>query len=352
MQQMIQQLLEKGFAYTTPTAVYFDISKAQDYTRLSGQKLELNQQGAGHGTVDDLTNKHNSEDFALWLFKTGEHEQALQVWTSPFISPLVIEGLGLPGWHIECSAMSKSLLGNTIDIHMGGVEHIPVHHTNEIAQSESANGEAFVNYWLHNEHLLIDSRKMAKSEGTAYYMSDISEQVPALALRYFFLQSHYRSKQNFTWEALQAAANGLKRMQELVFNLAFKVESGYNPLPAGANASYTYDFKIALEDDFNLPQALAVSWNMLQDLTLSPEVKISTITRFDQVLGLKLLDKVENPDSTPDIQITIELEALLTERQAARANKDWAKSDKIRDQIKQQFGYTLVDSANSQSLTK
>lgn len=352
MQEMIQSLLDKGFAYITPTAVYFDISKAENYTRLSGQKLDLNQQGAGHGNVEDLQNKRNPEDFALWLFKTGEHEHALQVWTSPFQSPLVIEGLGLPGWHIECSAMSKSLLGNTIDIHMGGVEHIPVHHTNEIAQSESANGETFVNYWLHNEHLLIDNGKMAKSEGKAIYISDISEQSSVLALRYFFLQSHYRSKQNFTWEALQAAASGLKRLQELVINIASKLELGYDPLPAAVNVGYQQKFIQALEDDFNLPQAVAVAWDMLQDNVLSNESKFATIIKFDQVLGLRLLDKVENPDSNPDILVTPELELLLKDRMESRENKDWAKSDQIRDQIKQQFGYTVVDGANGQQLTQ
>ena len=351
MQEMIQTLLDKGYAYTTDKAVYFDISKAADYTRLSGQKLELNQQGAGHGQVEDLENKRNPQDFALWLFKTGEHANALQTWPSPFKSNEVEDGQGLPGWHIECSAMSKSLLGNHIDIHMGGVEHIPVHHTNEIAQSESANGEQFVNYWLHNEHLVLDNAKMSKSDGNVIFISDIAEKMPPLALRYFFLQSHYRSKQNLTWEALHAAASGLKRMQTLVAQIAYSLDTGYDPLPAGSDNKYMLQFQESLEDDFNLPQALATAWNLLQDNELSNAVKFATIIKFDQVLGLRLLDKVENPHSNSDIQVSPELAELLKERLQARENKDWQKSDEIRDLIKQKFGYTVVDGENGQKLT-
>ena len=147
------------------------------------------------------------------VFQKGAHKNALQTWPSPW-------GEGFPGWHIECSAMSKSLLGNTIDVHMGGVEHVSVHHTNEIAQSESANGVKFVNYWLHNEHLNVDDAKMAKSQGTGFTLAEIKEKgFDAMDLRYFFLQAHYRSKQNFTWEALQGAHEGYKRLKDAVLNL-------------------------------------------------------------------------------------------------------------------------------------
>ncbi|MFA5318694.1 MAG: cysteine--tRNA ligase, partial [Patescibacteria group bacterium] len=179
MQAMIKILLEKGFAYKTELAIYFDVSKVKDYTKLSGQVLEKNISDAGSGEVSDK-NKKNPTDFALWFFKKGAHKNALQTWSSPW-------GEGFPGWHIECSAMSKKYLGDTFDLHMGGIEHVPVHHTNEIAQSESANGVKFVNYWLHNGHLTVDGSKMSKSEGTAYSIEEIkSKDFNPLALRYFF----------------------------------------------------------------------------------------------------------------------------------------------------------------------
>ena len=215
MIKMIEILLEKGFAYATPLAIYFDITKAKDYTRLSKQKLDENIKGAGKGEITDIEKK-NPYDFALWFFKAGAHENALQYWPSPFKSALVEKGYGFPGWHIECSAMSKKYLGDTFDIHMGGVEHIPVHHTNEICQSESTNGVKYVNYWLHNEHLLVDNKKMSKSEGTGFSLKEVKEKgFDPLSLRYFFLQAHYRSKQNFTWEALDAAQNGLSTKNSL-----------------------------------------------------------------------------------------------------------------------------------------
>src|SRR4030042_2920350 len=229
MIKIVQVLLDKGFAYTTDLAVYFDVTKAQNYNQLSGQNLDEQIKGAGTGEVEDPQKKHPA-DFALWFFKAGRHQNALQTWTSPFKSPLVEKGQGFPGWHIECSAMSKKNLGNTFDIHMGGIEHIPVHHTNEIAQSESANGVKFVNYWLHNEHLTVNSGKMAKSEGTSFSLQEVEDKgFQPLVLRYFFLQAQYRSKQNFTWESLQASQTGLERIYSQVIDLGKK--------PAFASAS-------------------------------------------------------------------------------------------------------------------
>src|SRR5690606_26497325 len=178
-----------------------------------------NISNAGHGEISDPDKKH-PYDFALWFFKAGSHAQALQTWSSPFSSPLVDKGEGFPGWHIECSAMSHKYFGATFDIHMGGIEHIPVHHTNEIAQSESAFGVPMSKLWMHNEHLLVNSGKMSKSEGTSYLLSDILEKgYSALDLRYFFLQAHYRSKQNFTWEALSASKNALQSIYSRIVEL-------------------------------------------------------------------------------------------------------------------------------------
>ncbi|PLX21133.1 cysteine--tRNA ligase, partial [Candidatus Parcubacteria bacterium] len=213
MIELVSELIEKGFAYVTDLAVYFDVSLVTEYNKLSKQVVEKNISGAGSGAVrDDM--KKNPEDFALWFFKAGTHKNAIQFWPSPFKSTLVENGEGFPGWHIECSAMSRHFLGKTIDIHMGGIEHIPVHHTNEIAQSEAANGCVFANYWLHNEHLLVNNGKMSKSEGTSYSLSEIKEKgYKPLALRYFFLQANYRSKQNFTWDALSASTKGYDRLR-------------------------------------------------------------------------------------------------------------------------------------------
>jgi cysteinyl-tRNA synthetase len=349
MQEMIQILLDKGFAYITPSAVYFDISKAEDYTRLSGQKLELNQAGAGHGDVEDVDHKRNPADFALWFFKTGAHANALQVWQSPFDSPAVDAGLGLPGWHIECSAMIKDILGTTIDIHLGGVEHIPVHHTNEIAQSESANEVEFVRYWLHNEHLQLNNGKMAKSEGNVVYLDHLPEHgLLPISLRYFFLQSHYRSKQNFTWEAVTAADTAYKKLRQLVASWAANATPGADTLSVAVDTASKTDFVAALEDDFNLPAALAVVWQVAKDDSLSSDAKLRTVLDFDQVLGLKL-DSVEDPQHT---EIPAAAQDLLAARAEARANKDWTKSDELRDQLKAEFGLEVKDTAAGQTVNK
>lgn len=270
--EMIESLLNKDFAYITDLAIYFDTSKVKNYTELSSQNLEKNKKGAGSGEIID-EQKKNPQDFALWFFKNGSHQNALQTWDSPW-------GEGFPGWHIECSAMSKKYLGDTLDIHMGGIEHIPTHHTNEIAQSESANGVKFVNYWVHNEHLLVDNKKMSKSEGTSYSLSEIIEKgYSPMDLRFFFLQANYRSKQNFTWQALDSAQKGLLNIRKKIKNLGQQ--------EGKVSKEFKYDFTEALEDNFNTPKALAVMQSVLKS-DISNEDKLATIMNFDRVLGLKL----------------------------------------------------------------
>ncbi len=333
MINMVQDLLDNGFAYITPKAIYFDVSKFPSYTRLSGRDLDQNRMGAGKAEVSD-SDKRNPEDFSIWFFKTGKHKDALQFWESPFDSPEVENGEGFPGWHIECSAMAISDLGNTIDIHMGGIEHISVHHPNEIAQSEGATGEKFVNYWLHNEHLTVDGEKMSKSEGTAYSVSELADKgYDPIALRYFFMQAHYRSKQNFTWEALDAASTALGRLRERVTELS---EVGKGDI----DLNYKEKFIAALEDDFNVPQALAVSWDMLKS-DITNEDKKATILDFDQVLGLKL-------DESEDTVIPEEAKKLLDERAEARDGKNWELSDKLRNQLKEEFGLLVEDGEEGQ----
>jgi cysteinyl-tRNA synthetase len=322
IQSMVQILLDKGFAYSTPLAIYFDISKVKDYTKLSGQNLEENKSGAGNGQVED-PEKKNSADFAIWFFKAGKHEQAIQYWPSPFSSPLVENGNGFPGWHIECSAMSKSLLGDTIDIHMGGIEHIPVHHTNEIAQSESANGVPLANYWLHNEWLMVNNSKMAKSEGTAFSLAEVKEKgFHPLALRYFYLQANYRSKQNFTWEALQSAQTGYERLLNNISNLGNKIGK--------INQEYKKKFSESIYDDFNTPQALAIVQELLKS-DMPNEDKLATVLDFDKVLGLNIKKTVKNKNTEKTIPENIQ--KLLAERKIARENKDYKKADELRDQI-------------------
>lgn len=346
MISMVQALLDKGFAYTTPAAVYFDVSKAKDYTRLSGQKLEENLGGAGHGGVDDSDNKRNPADFALWFFKTGVHASALQTWPSPFDSPAVENGEGFPGWHIECSAMSKAELGDTIDIHMGGVEHIPVHHTNEIAQSESANGAEFAHYWLHNEHLNVDNAKMAKSEGTSYSLADITAKgYDPLVLRYFFLQAHYRSKQNFTWEALDAGQTALGRLRAKVAELFQNLPGEEVDLPE-ANAEFTEKFVAAISDDFNIPQALAVTWEAINS-DLSVAEKLSTVLDFDEVLGLRLESGAEDPR---EAEVPAKAQELLDQRAKAREEKNWQLSDELRDRLLEEFELVVEDGAEGQKV--
>jgi cysteinyl-tRNA synthetase len=224
MAQMVQDLIDRGHAYATDKAIYFEVDTFPSYNNLNRQKLDKNQSGAGHGSEWD-PGKKKPYDFSIWFFKTGVHAKALQTWDIEFngISQSTIAGF--PGWHIECSAMAKSELGDTIDIHMGGVEHIPIHHTNEIAQSEAANGVEFANYWLHHELILIDGGKMSKSLGNVYYLEDLAEKGFApLDFRFFLLQAHYRSKQNFTWEALGASATSRKRLVDTLAKLSIQNE--------------------------------------------------------------------------------------------------------------------------------
>jgi len=334
MQELIKKLIKEGFAYETDKAVYFEVSKFPKYTELSGQVLEKNRVGEGKGDVND-TDKRSPHDFALWFFKTGAHKNALQYWPSPFTSNEVENGEGIPGWHIECSAMAGELLGKTIDFHMGGVEHISIHHTNEIAQSESANGVKFVNYWLHNEHLLIDGKKMSKSEGTAYILDDLIDKgFDPIVLRYFFLNAHYRSKQNFTWEALQGANLSYKRLKKQVSQLQNTKEKGE------IAQLYKERFVRALENDFNIPEALALLWELIKS-EIKDADKLETIKDFDCVLGLNLLDNTK-------VEINPEAQELIEKRQLARKLGNWTESDELRDRLKEEFAVVIEDTPEGQ----
>ncbi len=334
MIEMTQALIDKGFAYSTPLAIYFNTSKVKNYTALSGQNLEEQIKGAGKADVTD-PDKKNPADFALWFFRSGKHKNALQTWPSPFKSDLVENGQGFPGWHIECSVMSKKLLGKTIDIHMGGIEHIPVHHTNEIAQSEAANDAKFVNYWLHNEHLLVDNKKMAKSEGTGYGLSEIKEKsFNPLSLRYLFLQAHYRSKQNFTFEAMESAQKGFNNLVSQIKEL------GDNK--GGVSQEYKDKFIEKISDDFNSPLALTIVQEVLKS-DLDNQDKLATLLDFDKVLGLKL-------DEIKKEEIPQEIKDLAEKREKARKEKNFEESDRIRKEIKDK-GYRIEDTEQGSKIS-
>jgi len=260
---LINILEEKGFTYVVSDGVYFDTSKFSGYGKLGGLNGSDNRD-----RVSSNPEKRNPRDFALWKFN-----QELG-WDSKW-------GQGFPGWHIECSAMIIKILGEQIDIHTGGIEHIPVHHNNEIAQSESATGkEPFSRFWLHRAHVQVGGEKIAKSDGNTVYLSEIIEKgFSPLAYRYFLLLSHYRTPANFTWEGLEAAQNALNKLKKAV---------EAQGAGGGVDLAYKAEFKERLENDFNTPQALAVLWTMLKDKEVLPENKKATILDFDRVLGLNL----------------------------------------------------------------
>lgn len=343
MISMVQTLLEKGIAYTTPLAIYLDISKVPEYNKLSKQDISKLLTGSGHAEVSDEAKK-NPGDFSIWFFKAGTHSNALQTWESPFSSPLVENGRGFPGWHLECSAMIHEMLGTTIDIHIGGIEHIPIHHTNEIAQSECCFDEPLAKYWLHNEHLLVDGKKMSKSEGTSYLLSDIIEKgFDPIVLRYFFLQAHYRSQQNFTWEALTAAQSSL-------YNLRRKIQD----FPEVNNPVYDNEilenFSFGINNDFNIPLGLACLHQYLQDADITDIRVIPTVLKMDKVLGLDLLKVTEEPKeyTVNDFINQKPVYELAKKRADARDSKDWKLSDELRDRLLNEHGLTVKDTAEGQ----
>lgn len=328
MIKFVAFLLEKKYAYQTSLAIYFDVSKAQDYTRLSGQIQENNIAEAGHGGASD-PEKRNPADFAIWFFKAGAYENALQSWSNPFNKKE-----GFPGWHIECSAMIQTLMGDTIDIHMGGIEHIPIHHTNEIAQSEALTGKPLAHYWMHNEHLLVDGKKMSKSEGTSFALSELKEKgFNPLSLRYLFLNAHYASKQNFTWKALQGAETSLNKLKNHI---------GENI--GVTHEKYRSEFINLITDDLDIPRALALAWEVAKDATLSPEDRTATLLDFDKVFGLgfKTRQKLEIPEN---------IQNLAQAREEARKTKNWTESDRLREEA-HLLGWEILDTPKGAKIIK
>ena len=349
--KLIERLEKNGFTYQTDEAIYFDISKFPTYTELSKQKLEEKETSRAEVRID--TQKRNPQDFAVWFFTVGHFADHTMRWNSPW-------GEGFPGWHIECSAMSMQYLGETIDIHTGGIDHITVHHTNEIAQSEAATNKKFVNYWVHYNFLNINDEKMSKSKKNFLRIEDIIEMgFDPIAMRYAFLQTHYRDEVNFSRESLQAAQNALNNIRETIRNwekpntviLASEVrpeswdsktqDSGQ----AGMTISFYGQFMDALNEDLNTSKALAVLWNFMKS-DLDTGTKSAILLKMDEILGLKLSDYIGKQIEVPD-----EVQKLVNQREEVRTNKDFTKSDELRDDIKK-LGYEVLDTPNGPKLKK
>jgi cysteinyl-tRNA synthetase len=321
---LVKKLEKKGFTYRTSDGIYFDTSKFEEYGKLSGQKLEEKEAGA---RVEVNEEKYHPADFALWKLSpptpsnspSGRGRKRQMEWESPW-------GVGFPGWHVECSAMSEKLLGQPFDIHCGGVDHITVHHENEIAQSEAAFDKPLANYWLHGEFLLVDGKRMGKSEGNAYTLDDlIQKEFDPLAFRYYCLGTHYRSKLNFTWEGLEGAQNALRNLR-----------SEARRLSIGKGKEIPSAFVEALEDDLNTPKALAAVWDMLKSGSTVDE-KGAMLAVMDMVLGLGLSQYIGQSFVPPE-----EIIALADEREVYRKSKDWQKADEIRDEL-QKRGWMIED---------
>lgn len=324
-------LEEKGFAYRLPDGLYFDTEKFPSYGRLGGICDVQLEAGA---RVKVVAGKHRPADFVLWrTAKPGD----LQQWDSPW-------GRGNPGWHIECSAMSRALLGQEIDIHTGGEEHITVHHNNEIAQSEAANGRTFVHYWMHNAHLTLGGGKMSKSLGNVVYVSDIvGKGFHPLALRYFFLQAHYRTSLSFSWVALGAAASALDRLWKLSQEIAQESKRVSEPSEARNN------FLVTMRDDLATPQALGILWDSLKSEEYSPEEKWGLIETADAHLGLSLLNPPTQNILT-ETEIPEDIQDMLARREAARVSKDFKEADRLRTAI-ENSGYRVDDGPKGPVLT-
>ncbi len=337
MIKMIDILVKKGYAYQTEEAVYFDISKFPNYGKLSGQKLEDKLKGAREEVNTD-TNKKNPADFALWFKRVGRFADHTMHWDSPW-------GDGFPGWHIECSAMSMKYLGETIDIHTGGIEHIPVHHENEIAQSEAVTGKPFVKYWVHFHHLQVDGEKMSKSLGNFYTIDDITKKgIDPVSLRLLFLQTHYRQPMNFTWEAAAGTNEAYKKLKEQTLELQKNTSrTALSDEKLQKINEYQQRFKEALENDLQTPQAVAIMWEMLKS-SIPSEDKLDLLFEFDQVLGLNLRDVKE--ETFPD-----EILKIVQDREVARAQKDFKKSDELRSLL-QKKGYDVEDLKGSYKIKK
>lgn len=332
----IKALEEKGYAYVLDDGVYFDTKQFAAYGALgdlSPEESEMVSRIGGH------SGKHSGRDFALWKLNPELG------WESPW-------GKGFPGWHIECTAMSTQYLGKSFDIHTGGIEHIPIHHNNEIAQAEAATGRKFVNYWLHNAHITIEGRKISKSIGNTIYLRNISDRsFPPFAYRYWLLTGHYRSNMNFTWGALEGVYTGLIKLHKQFLDLGARNGT--------INKDYQKRFAEYINDDLDTPKAIALLFELIADESVSNKDKRVTILDMNRVLAIGFIEshkqmkhmlagetkKIEVKEAPEDVQ------ELVREREEARKEKDWEKADTLREQIKEK-GFAVEDTGKGPELMK
>ena len=332
MIDFVQHLVEKGYGYEISDGIYFDISKFEDYGKLSG--INLDEQIAG-ARVEVNPEKRNPYDFALWKKASKEH---IMQWPSPW-------GMGYPGWHIECSALGREFLGDQFDIHSGGVDHIPIHHENEIAQSQALTGKPAVRYWMHGEFMTVDNGKMSKSLGNTYTISDLQERgYDPMDFRYFCLNTHYRKKLNFTFGGLEAAKTARKRLIEQL-----RTHKNAQGADKDALKGYCQKFDKAVNDDLNIPLALGVLWTALK------EPKSKAVYDFalysDRVLGLKLEQSVSQTQQDVPQDIPQEIQELAKRRLQAKQAKNYALADELRNQINSK-GYVIVDTPQGYQIAK
>lgn len=321
MLEYVEKLMKNGYAYETSTAIYFDISKLDQYPILSNINLDDQKAGA---RVDVDTEKRNPYDFALWIKAPKNH---LMKWDSPW-------GPSYPGWHIECSAMGQKYLGEQFDIHTGGIDLIPTHHENEIAQSKGECGKIPANYWIHGEYLLINGGKMSKSLGNVYLIKDITKRgYDALVYKLFSYSCHYRNKLNFTWEGIDAAAKSLERLKN-----GYQAHKNGNDIVEDEKIKdLEKRFHEAINDDLNMPLAMGVVWEAVRYEKKSTKIA-ELLLRFDTVLGLK----IDEEQKAKKLEIPEEILKLVEKRKQAREEKNWEESDRLRDLIKEK-GYEVKD---------
>lgn len=332
MEEYVQTIIKNGYAYETKNTIYFDTSKLDKYGILSNISIEDQKAGA---RVEFDNEKKNVTDFALWIKAPENH---IMKWDTFW-------GKCYPGWHIECSAMSKKYLGELFDIHTGGIDHIPIHHENEIAQSKGCTGHIPANTWMHSEFLLIDGGKMSKSLNNVYTLEDLKQKgFDPIVYRMFNYTSHYRNKLNFTWEALESAKKSLYRLKD-----AYKKQSeGTEEVQDNIIENYKIKFNEAINDDLNMPLAMSIVWDVAKNNIKSKKFA-DLLLDFDTVLGLKINENIE--DEKENEELPEEIMVIINERKQARENKDWQESDRLRDLLSEK-GYNVKDTKEGMEVTK
>jgi cysteinyl-tRNA synthetase len=341
--ELIKKLEEKGFTYKISDGIYFDTTKDSDYGKLGSISIDNTDDQSRIGINSE---KKNQNDFALWKF-SPENSERQQEWDSPW-------GVGFPGWHIECSAMSCKYLGENFDIHTGGVDHLSIHHNNEIAQSECANNKPLSNYWLHHEHIMIDGQKMSKSLGNVLYLNDLEDKgISPAIFRYWMLSSHYSTLINFTDESVNAAKTAFEKIIKYFKDV--DTTPGIFENIFGKKISKKYITKVTqkINDDLNTAEVIATIWNIIKDDKINRKIKLNTILKIDEILGLNLKEEIENiqNDYTKEDSIPDNVLELAERRNQARNEKRYDESDELRDQI-YELGYEIKDTDSGFEIKK